>query len=59
MVVGDLVQFNENHKWRGCIGIITEKKEIHNEDLNSDGLNDFRFMVSVPIPQKVQLIYLY
>ena len=31
MQVGDVVQFNENHKWCGCLGIIYEIKEIHND----------------------------
>lgn len=22
----DVIQFNENHKWRGCLGIIMEVK---------------------------------
>lgn len=52
MKIGDVVQFNENHKWVGCLGIITELKEIHNQDLQSDGVNDIRFMVAVPIPQE-------
>lgn len=43
MNVGDVVQFNENHKWRGCLGIIEEKKEIK---------DDIRYMVGVPIPQR-------
>ena len=38
-----VVQFNENHKWAGCIGIITEVKEFD---------NDVRYMVGVPIPEK-------
>lgn len=50
MTVGDLVQFNENHKWCGCIGFISGKKEIHNDELNSEGKNDIRFMVGIPIP---------
>ena len=43
MNVGDVVQFNENHKWRGCLGIVEEKKEIK---------DDIRYMVGVPIPQR-------
>ena len=39
---GDVVQFNENHKWCGCLGIIDEIKEIH---------DDIRFMVGVPVPK--------
>ena len=30
MNVGDVVQFNENHKWCGSLGLINEKKEIQN-----------------------------
>lgn len=52
MKKGDVVQFNENHKWCGCLGIINEIKEIHNNELNEDGNNDIRFMVGVPIPQQ-------
>ena len=26
----DVIQFNENHKWRGCLGIITEIKDCGN-----------------------------
>lgn len=51
MKVGDIVQFNENHKWCGCLGIITEIKEIHNSNLQADGNNDFRYMVGVPCPE--------
>lgn len=50
MKLGDVVQFNENHKWRGCLGIINEKKEMHNDDLNSEDKNDIRYMVGLPIP---------
>lgn len=42
--IGDVVQFNENHKWCGCLGIITEKKDC--------GENGIRFMVGVPVPQQ-------
>lgn len=49
---GDIIQFNENHKWCGCLGFINEIKEIHNNDLTSEGINDIRFMIGVPIPQQ-------
>lgn len=52
MNVGDVVQFNENHKWCGCLGIIDEIKEIHNQELQGEGKNDIRYMVGVPIPEK-------
>lgn len=52
MNVGDVVQFNENHKWTGCLGIINEIKEIHNPNLSGEGINDIRFMVGVPVPQE-------
>jgi hypothetical protein len=35
------VQFNENHKWCGCFGIVTESRP----DID-------RYMVGVPIPQQ-------
>ena len=52
MKVGDVVQFNENHKWCGCLGIIEEIKEVHNSLLNGEGANDIRFMIGVPMPQQ-------
>lgn len=52
MNIGDVVQFNENHKWRGCLGIINEKKEIHNSELQGEGINDIRYMVGVPTPER-------
>lgn len=39
MNVGDVVQFNENHKWCGCLGIIEEIKPS-------------KVMVGVPMPQQ-------
>lgn len=42
-MINDVIQFNENHKWRGCLGIITEKKEIQ---------DDIRYMIAVPMPQQ-------
>ena len=43
MEVDDVVQFNENHKWCGCLGIINEIKDC--------GKNGIRYMVGFPIPQ--------
>ena len=43
MKINDVVQFNENHKWCGCLGIIREIKQCD---------NDIRFMVEVPMPQQ-------
>jgi len=37
--IGDVVQFNEKHKWTGVLGIAEEIKQE-------------RIMVGVPIPQK-------
>ena len=51
METKDVVQFNENHKWCGSLGIIAEKKEIHNSELKGEGNNDIKYMVGVPIPQ--------
>ena len=44
MKVNDVVQFNENHKWCGCLGIITEVKDCKQ--------NGIRYQVVVEIPQK-------
>lgn len=41
--VNDVVQFNENHKWCGCLGIVNEVKNCG---------EDFRYMVGVPVPQQ-------
>ncbi len=49
MNIGDVVQFNENHKWTGSLGIITEIKECKSEKAPN---GDIRFMVGVPIPQQ-------
>ena len=43
MRVGDVIQFNEKHKWCGSLGIITEVKECK---------DDVRYMVALPIPQQ-------
>ena len=41
MTKNDVVQFTENHKWCGCLGIISEDKgEGHPR----------RYMIGVPIP---------
>ena len=50
MRAGDVVQFNENHEWCGCLGFIDNFKPIYNPDLKAEGHNDFSFMVGVPIP---------
>ena len=52
MKVNDVVQFNENHKWCGSLGIIEEIKKIHNSELKGEGDNDIRFMIGVPMPQQ-------
>ena len=44
--VGDVVQFNEHHKWRGSLGIITEVKDYAEEPIM------IRYMVAVPIPKE-------
>ena len=43
MKKNDVVQFNENHKWVGSLGIIMEVKECG---------NDIRYMVGVPEPMQ-------
>lgn len=39
----DVVQFNENHKWCGSLGIVTMVKKIE---------DDIRYKIAVPIPEK-------
>ena len=41
---GDVVQFNEKHKWCGSLGIITKVKDC--------GKNGIRYQVGVPMPQQ-------
>lgn len=43
MEIGDVVQFNEKHKWRGCLGIV--------EEMTSSG-DDVRYLIGVPVPQQ-------
>lgn len=43
MKINDVVQFNENHKWRGSLGIIKEIKRCG---------DDIRYMVGVPAPME-------
>ena len=38
-----VVQFTEDHKWCGCLGIVDEVKELG---------NDVRYMVGVPMPEQ-------
>ena len=44
MKYGDVVQFNENHEWCGCLGIVREVKDCKE--------NGIRYMIGVPIPQQ-------
>lgn len=41
--VGDVVQFTEDHKWCGSLGIVEEIKELE---------GDVRYMIGVPAPEK-------
>ena len=42
-MINRVVQFNDKHKWAGCLGIIEEDK--------GQG-HPRRFMIGVPIPEK-------
>ena len=44
MKQNDVIQFNENHKWCGCLGIINEVKKCSN--------NDIKYLIGVPMPQQ-------
>lgn len=51
--IGDVVQFNENHKWCGAFGYVTEVKQCG---------DDFRVMVGATIPDnqlKCSTAYIY
>ena len=37
-----MVQFTEHHKWRGCLGIVSEMKEMAG--------GKTRYMIGVPMP---------
>ena len=39
----DVVQFTENHKWTGCLGVINGVKELN---------DDVRYMIGIPIPER-------
>ena len=43
MTKNDVVQFTENHKWCGCLGIITRDKGHKHPR---------RYMIGVPIPER-------
>lgn len=50
----DVVQFTENHKWRGCLGIVSEVKEIAG--------GKTRYMIGVPLPSndgKLSMAYIF
>lgn len=38
----NVVQFTEDHKWRGCLGIVSKVKEL--------GGGKLRYMIGVPVP---------
>lgn len=50
MKVNDVVQFNENHAWCGCFGIIEEVKNY--------GKNGIKYLVGVPMPQQRYSLYI-
>lgn len=39
--LNDVVQFNENHKWCGVLGIVDEVKELE---------KDAKYLIGVPVP---------
>lgn len=46
----DVIQFNENHKWCGALGIVSEIKEIK---------NDTKYLIGVPIPEATNVSTAY
>ena len=43
-LINDVVQFNENHKWCGCLGMIIEIKGRYSETC--------KYLVGIPTPEK-------
>ncbi len=43
MIRGDIIQFNENHKWCGCFGFVDKIKKCG---------DDYRYTIGIPIPQE-------
>lgn len=48
--INDVVQFNENHKWCGVLGIVNEVKELE---------NDIRYLIGVPTPEATSVSTAY
>lgn len=50
--LNDVIQFNENHKWCGALGIVSEIKELE---------NDTKFLIGVPVPEatSVSIAYIF
>lgn len=44
--VGSIVQFNDKHKWQGCLGVVEEVKDY------AENPTRIRYMVGVPCPQQ-------
>ena len=39
----DVVQFTENHKWCGCLGIVTDDKGYQHPN---------RYLIGIPVPEQ-------
>lgn len=50
MVVGDVIQFNQRHKWCGCLGIIEEVTHVGKDE---------KYLVAVPGPEGTAYIRFY
>lgn len=48
--LNDVVQFNENHKWCGALGIVSEIKELK---------NDTKYLIGIPIPEAASVSTAY
>lgn len=44
--LNDVVQFNENHKWCGALGIVSEIKELK---------NDTKYLIGAPTPGAINV----
>ena len=45
--LNDVVQFNENHKWCGALGIVNELKEIENDTKYLIGVCHFSVCIQI------------
>ncbi len=59
MNIGDVIQFNDKHKWCGSFGIINNIKIVNITNEQDEVIRtDKRYLIEVPIP-KEGIAYIY